>query len=213
MNEELVPHSAAEETLQRHLFQMQRNQQIDFVRTSAPSKIRVGFRSSNIFQNVGNRFKSAYMLSVQDSRVVVQTKGRAFPLDAACYVVKNLETGEIIYWPKGTANSVGPDVVLFERKKHSIRFGIVMPGDKELTWEDPIVFAFLGIRRCSEDEQFVIYAAGVGGPNGFGGMMSGTDPDLVSTAITSFRAISKSMEWKPDPTPELQEGEDMNDEV
>lgn len=213
MNEEFVPHSAAEETLQRNLFQMQRDQQIDFVRTSAPSKIRIGFRCSDIFQNVGNKFKSAYMLAVQDGRVVVQTKGRAFPLDGACYIVKNQETGEIIRWSNDTANLVGPDVILFERKKHSISFGIVMPGDKELTWEDPIVFAFLGIRQYSKDELFVIYAVGVGGPNGFGGMMSGMDPDLVSTAIASFRAIDKSMEWKPDPALKLQESEGEHDEV
>ncbi len=158
-------------------------------RVSGPSKYPSPYRSYSIYANIEKKHKEAFQFVNKREGPLITTGGRTYPLSQAAYVVIDKGTGQIYQRLSLSPGSANSDVLLFERKKHSMRFGIIPINGPELTWEDNIIFMFIGLIERGECNPYVIFSAGVGGQNGFGGLVTGQDPNIVDTAIGAFSAL------------------------
>ncbi len=194
----------ARNEMAQSLSRLEDDAKICVVKTSGPSKLQMPFKNADIYSNVGNVHKDAFQFLAQGGELRLTTKGKDYQLSQGGYVVINQETGESYSWSSssGTTNS---DILLFERKKKSIRFGLIAQNGVELTWEDPIAFMFLGLVTNDAANPYVVFSSGVGGPNGFGGLMMGSDPHIVGAAFGAYCALDAIMQGPRSPKNEEKE--------
>lgn len=170
-------------------------------KVSKPPKMPAHFRNEEILLNSENVHKRAYTFGPRDGKLELTTQGQAHELNYASYVVVHRDSGQVYAWSSDqpSENSY-PGFVFMESKKNSVRFGLLRSDGLEFTWEDPILFMFLGV-ISGEPYPYVVFSAGVGGPRGYGGIMAGNNPDIVATALASCAAFNEllQMSRKDDP--------------
>lgn len=192
---------------------MEDEKYLDIVRTSKPPKASEDIKSFGMLSHTARPDKKSFSVCVRDGNVVMQTMGTTRLLNAATYLVADLDAQKTYHWSSSSTEPTNPGIILFERKSNSIRFALVTQDGTELTWEDPIVFMFIGFLREHDDsDPCVIYATGVGGPHGFGGLTVGKDPNLINCAKASYVALATVLAQNRDVKPELQEGGTENAE-
>lgn len=186
---------------------MEDEKHLDIVRTSKPPKSSEDFKSSSMLLHTARPDKRSYSVGVQNGKLVMQTMGTSRLLSAASYIISDLEARKTYHWSSSSTELTNPGLILFERKNSSIRFALVTQDGTELTWEDPIVFMFIGFLHDHDDnDPCVVYAAGIGGPHGFGGLTVGKDPDLINCVRASYAALATALAQNHDDKPELQGG-------
>lgn len=176
------------------------------VKVAKPLVVPLEFKCSDIHANVGNERKEAYRFMADKDVLSLTCGGKTLPLTGAAYIVADKKSGVVHCWTGPSSNSGNSGILLFERKKNSMRFGLITRDGTELTWEDDTVFMFLGSAESESRGSWIVFAAGVGGANGFGGLVSGFDPNIQATAIGAFCALQSLL-----PKRELQAGEEAID--
>lgn len=163
------------------------------VRVSSPLVAPTAFKCSDIHANIGNERKEAYRFMTDKGDLLLTTGGKTFPLNWASYIMADRKSGDVYFWSSASPEDTDPGILLFERKKRSIRFGLITQNGTELTWEDDTVFMFLGSAEFEEHDPMVVFAAGVGGSDGFGGLVFGSDPNIRATAVGAYSALLSIM--------------------
>lgn len=159
------------------------------VEVAKPLVAPTAFKCSDILINIGNERKEAYRFKADKDVPSLTSGGKTLPLTGAAYIVVDNKSGETHYCAGPPFTGEDPGILLFERKKNSMRFGLITRDGTELTWEDDTVFMFLGSAESENRGSWIVFAAGVGGANGFGGLVSGFDPNIQATAIGAFCAL------------------------
>lgn len=168
---------------------------------SKPPKMPIHFKNEEIFGDSDNVHKHAYTVGARDGKLELTTQGQTHEFDYINYVVAHRDSGQVYVWnSEQPFESSPPGFVFMEKKKNSVRFGLLNSDGHEFTWEDPILFMFLGVKN-GEPSPYVVFSAGVGGPHGYGGIMAGNNPDIAMTALASCATFSEllQMSTKNDP--------------
>ncbi len=163
-------------------------------KVSKPPKMPVHFKSEDTFLNSDNVHKHAYTVGLRNGKLELTTQGQTYELDYISYVVVHRNSGQVDAWSsEQPSENSHPGFVFMENKKNSVRFGLLNSDGREFTWEDPILFMFLGVKN-GDPSPYVIFSAGVGGPRGYGGIMAGNNPDIATTALASYAAFDELLQ-------------------
>ena len=146
--------------------------------------------SYKLARDCADKDKSCWVLrnSVNTAKATFFSGGRQKVPDWAALCVKDPQAGMMTIW-HSEAGIILPGTLLF-RKKGSGKcdFVFIDEFDKEHTSNAPISFMtcmlFSGVEK-----RIVVFAAGCGGPSGFGSVVIGKDEDLIAACVAAFSVI------------------------